>query len=82
MFMLLSISAFDPSLGKIDKHSFTQQFLMEIVVQPIENADLLCGSRTNPNDVKVWKGIGLNSAFEIHRIVWANKRLLGTIHLQ
>mmetsp|Transcript_20885 Transcript_20885/g.32577 ORF Transcript_20885/g.32577 Transcript_20885/m.32577 type:complete len:220 (-) Transcript_20885:27-686(-) len=45
----------DISLGKVDKSSFSQQTLMELVIEKItDNKEKICGDAENPKDLLFW----------------------------
>mmetsp|Transcript_33649 Transcript_33649/g.52606 ORF Transcript_33649/g.52606 Transcript_33649/m.52606 type:complete len:272 (-) Transcript_33649:79-894(-) len=61
----------DPTpLGKVDKSTLSQQTLMELLIEGIENRELICGSKENPQDVVRWKGITQDCTGKITVINW------------
>jgi len=83
MFILDSILTADTSsiLGRLDYHSLSQQTLMELLIDSIQNADVLRGPRDAPKDISQWSGVKLNAAGEVTDIEWRIS-LKGSIALE
>ena len=75
-------------LGRVDKASFPTQTLMEMLIQGIENREVICGSREEPEDIDKWHGFRYcpenpsDVAESQSKITWVNLNLVGTIDLQ
>lgn len=77
--LLLSI---DPSLGRVDKHSFSQQALMELLVSSVGDAEKIYQTEENLGDMTSWAGLSLNAAStEVHEIKWRGYYLHGSLDL-
>ena len=80
--------AVDPTLGKVDKSSFSMQTLMELFITGIENREVICGSGEEPDDIDKWKGFKYcpeqppNTTEKLFTINWYDLHLVGTIDLQ
>mmetsp|Transcript_2186 Transcript_2186/g.3417 ORF Transcript_2186/g.3417 Transcript_2186/m.3417 type:complete len:229 (-) Transcript_2186:6-692(-) len=72
----------DPSLGKVDKSSLSQQTLMELLIQDIDNKSDICGLPENPKDISEWRDVSFNDSNEITQINWGCEELNGSIHLE
>uniref|UniRef100_A0A7S4KNG2 Leucine-rich repeat protein n=1 Tax=Paramoeba aestuarina TaxID=180227 RepID=A0A7S4KNG2_9EUKA len=72
----------DPSVGKIDKSSFDQQTLMEILINGIENPNDICGSKDSPKEIAKWRQIVMNYRHEVTDIDWSLHWIHGTIPLE
>ena len=55
-FQLLFLNTVDPSLGRLDYTSLSQQALMDIVIEAITTNDAICGHVDEPKDIEEWKG--------------------------
>uniref|UniRef100_A0A7S4KSB0 Leucine-rich repeat protein n=1 Tax=Paramoeba aestuarina TaxID=180227 RepID=A0A7S4KSB0_9EUKA len=71
MLSLTFVSTADPSLGKIDKTTMSQQTLMELLIDGITNKAIICGSAEDPWNIANWEGISLNHSGEVTRIEWS-----------
>mmetsp|Transcript_39622 Transcript_39622/g.62658 ORF Transcript_39622/g.62658 Transcript_39622/m.62658 type:complete len:227 (-) Transcript_39622:19-699(-) len=92
--MLTFSLASDTSLGKVDKSSLSQQTLMELFIDKIENKDRICDDPESPSPISQWKGtdfgpqgvidwhVRCNDADEVISIKLWNIRLRGSIQLE
>jgi hypothetical protein len=76
----------DPStLGRLDYASLSQQALMEMLIDGIENKEEICGSQEGSNDITEWERVEFNDIGEVLKIDWGGfheHRLQGTINFQ
>mmetsp|Transcript_20841 Transcript_20841/g.32518 ORF Transcript_20841/g.32518 Transcript_20841/m.32518 type:complete len:238 (-) Transcript_20841:32-745(-) len=77
--VLLSFSV-DPSLGRIDKSTLSQETLMELLISQIVNKEVICGPEEDLQ--RQWKEVTLNENGEVLRIQWIYYKLEGTFHLE
>ena len=56
-FEFLFLDAVDPSLGRVDRESLSQQALMEMVIEGIANKEEICGDPEDPKDTEEWEGV-------------------------
>uniref|UniRef100_A0A7S4KIT3 Leucine-rich repeat protein n=1 Tax=Paramoeba aestuarina TaxID=180227 RepID=A0A7S4KIT3_9EUKA len=68
--MFFATLSVDPSLGKSDKSSLSQQTLMELFVENITNRQQIWGSREKIADLKKWQAIALNADDDVTSIEW------------
>ena len=72
----------DPSIGRVNKFSFSQQALMEMFVDGIENREIICGSQENPKDIEEWDEVTVNDKKEVTNVNWLSYKLHGSIYLE
>mmetsp|Transcript_17907 Transcript_17907/g.28010 ORF Transcript_17907/g.28010 Transcript_17907/m.28010 type:complete len:248 (-) Transcript_17907:18-761(-) len=73
----------DPSLGKVDKSSFSQQTLMELFIGSFEPKENIYGSPENEIDILEWQGVDDNmSGGGVNSIFWNFFDLTGSLLLQ
>uniref|UniRef100_A0A7S4KSR4 Leucine-rich repeat protein n=1 Tax=Paramoeba aestuarina TaxID=180227 RepID=A0A7S4KSR4_9EUKA len=77
---LLFISV-DPSLGKVDKRSFSQQTRMELFINGIRNKEGIPGYSDHPNDITQWPELSFYED-KLSIIRWEMCRLEGEIDVQ
>ena len=70
----------DPPLGRIDKAFLSQQTLMELLIEHIENKDKI--TTEDGSDIQSWNGIEYNEDGDVTRIDWFCVGLHGEIDLQ
>uniref|UniRef100_A0A7S4NI08 Leucine-rich repeat protein n=1 Tax=Paramoeba aestuarina TaxID=180227 RepID=A0A7S4NI08_9EUKA len=74
------IAAADLSLGKIpDKSSLSQQTLMELFIEGIQNRSPLFSSLEHPPSAELWDGIQSDSDGTVTRITWVGLLLQGSV---
>ncbi|KNH05182.1 leucine-rich repeat protein [Perkinsela sp. CCAP 1560/4] len=81
VFELLFLVAVDPSLGRVDYGSLSQQTLMEMVIEGITNKEEICGDVDDPTDIDEWKGVTIEDG-EVVEIVWSLFYLTGSLCLE
>ena len=74
------MAADEPALGRIDYASFSQQTLMEMVVENIEDVERICGTRDDPLEIAEWGGVDCDEKGDVLRIDWSNEALKGSIN--
>eukprot|EP00009_Paramoeba_aestuarina_P009058 CAMPEP_0201517848 /NCGR_PEP_ID=MMETSP0161_2-20130828/8851_1 /ASSEMBLY_ACC=CAM_ASM_000251 /TAXON_ID=180227 /ORGANISM="Neoparamoeba aestuarina, Strain SoJaBio B1-5/56/2" /LENGTH=191 /DNA_ID=CAMNT_0047915475 /DNA_START=41 /DNA_END=616 /DNA_ORIENTATION=+ len=80
---LVSVITSDPSLGKVDKSSMSEQTLMELFAEGItDNRSALSISRQEPQDIYDWKGLNFDSSGAVTGIGWILQKLGGSIRLE
>ena len=67
----------DPSLGKVDKASLSNQILMELFIGSIENRGGICGHDGDVKDIGEWPGVALNESNDVTAIEWRDIGLAG-----
>mmetsp|Transcript_20054 Transcript_20054/g.31423 ORF Transcript_20054/g.31423 Transcript_20054/m.31423 type:complete len:241 (-) Transcript_20054:20-742(-) len=72
----------DGALGKIDKASFSQQTLMELLTDGIVDKSVFSRDSEIPEDISQWNGVTVSDANEVTEIEWRCAGLEGTINLQ
>ena len=77
-FELLFLDAVDPSLGRLDYASLSQQALMEMVIEGITNKEKICGDADEPKDIEEWKGVKIEDG-EVVKIEWVYCWLMGPL---
>mmetsp|Transcript_25781 Transcript_25781/g.40237 ORF Transcript_25781/g.40237 Transcript_25781/m.40237 type:complete len:223 (-) Transcript_25781:30-698(-) len=80
---ILSLSA-DPSIGKIDKDSLTQQTLMELLIEPLtpkHKIVTICDDDSLPT-INKWQGLHINGYGEVTQIDWISCGLCGEFLVQ
>mmetsp|Transcript_26401 Transcript_26401/g.41088 ORF Transcript_26401/g.41088 Transcript_26401/m.41088 type:complete len:268 (-) Transcript_26401:47-850(-) len=71
------------SVGRVDKSSFSQQTLMELLIDGVtENKYKVCGKVDEPEDITVWNGVKMNTAQEVTDILWTSMGLAGSLQFQ
>uniref|UniRef100_A0A7S4PIR2 Uncharacterized protein n=1 Tax=Paramoeba aestuarina TaxID=180227 RepID=A0A7S4PIR2_9EUKA len=87
MIVLYFISA-DPSLGKVDKTSLSDQTLMELFIEGVTNTGEIWESGDDSADISEWKGLTFDSNGTIKTIEWEHfgnyfeLNLTGSLQLQ
>eukprot|EP00009_Paramoeba_aestuarina_P007226 CAMPEP_0201514536 /NCGR_PEP_ID=MMETSP0161_2-20130828/6354_1 /ASSEMBLY_ACC=CAM_ASM_000251 /TAXON_ID=180227 /ORGANISM="Neoparamoeba aestuarina, Strain SoJaBio B1-5/56/2" /LENGTH=268 /DNA_ID=CAMNT_0047911121 /DNA_START=38 /DNA_END=844 /DNA_ORIENTATION=- len=74
-------------LGRLDYASLSQQTLMEMFIDGIDNRELICGSQENPKDISEWKGMSLSNDGEVTQCtilthMWENSEFTGPVSIQ
>ncbi|KNH04576.1 hypothetical protein XU18_4206 [Perkinsela sp. CCAP 1560/4] len=54
------LDAVDPSLGRLDYASLSQQALMEMVIDGIANKEKICGDANELKDIEEWIGVTID----------------------
>ena len=80
-FELLFLDTVDPSLGRLDYASLSQQALMEMVIEGITDKEMICGDADEPKDIEEWESVEIEDG-EVVEIDWKKKDLKGSIHLE
>ncbi|KNH08097.1 hypothetical protein XU18_1313 [Perkinsela sp. CCAP 1560/4] len=80
-FELVFLDAVDPSLGRLDYASLSQQALMEMVIEGIANKEKICGDVDEPTDIEEWEGVTIEDG-QVVEIAWRQFRLRGALHLE
>ena len=75
------IHCVDPSLGKVDKSSFSQETLMEILIADLEENAFMFGPKDDPRPIALWKGLRMEDE-TVQCIVWGVSNLIGSINLK
>ena len=82
MHMIL-LTAIDPSIGKVDQSTLSQQTTMELLVENIMNVTKVTGDFEAPNTIDKWKGITLDASGNVKCINWEHQyNLNGPLPLQ
>jgi len=68
----------DEHLGKVDKASFSQQTLMELLVQDLQKQQFFA----KHENISQWMGLTFDALHDVKEVYWAHQRLQGTIHLE
>ncbi|KNH08109.1 hypothetical protein XU18_1325 [Perkinsela sp. CCAP 1560/4] len=76
---LVLLNTADPSLGRLDDASLSQQALMEVVIEGIANKEEICGDADEPIDIEEWKGVTVEDG-EVVEIDWEQLYLEGSFH--
>mmetsp|Transcript_6987 Transcript_6987/g.10593 ORF Transcript_6987/g.10593 Transcript_6987/m.10593 type:complete len:221 (-) Transcript_6987:59-721(-) len=83
MQLLIAVLTDDPALGRFEKPSFSQDILMEMLVQGIDNRKIICGRIEKPRPLKEWYGISFHYRTKgVFKIEWPMYELEGWIDLQ
>ena len=80
VFELFFLDTVDPSLGRVGHDSFSQQTLMEMVIEEITNKEEICRDADEPKDIEEWKGVTIEKD-EVAEINWDERELTGSLHL-
>uniref|UniRef100_A0A7S4KU35 Leucine-rich repeat protein n=1 Tax=Paramoeba aestuarina TaxID=180227 RepID=A0A7S4KU35_9EUKA len=73
----------DEHLGRLDYASFSQQTLMEMVIEGIENKQVqIIGTKRKMRDVEKWKRVKVNAEKEIIKANWGYYALEGSVDLR
>ena len=80
-FELVFLDAVDPSLGRLDYASLSQQALMEMVIEGIANKEKICGDADEPKDIEEWKGVSIEDG-QVVEIGWRVCKLEGSFHFE
>mmetsp|Transcript_24036 Transcript_24036/g.37440 ORF Transcript_24036/g.37440 Transcript_24036/m.37440 type:complete len:224 (-) Transcript_24036:54-725(-) len=67
-------------LGKVNKDSFSQQTLMEMVVDGIENKSQIYDDSSS--DISTWNLVMFNESHEVVEISWSEMGLKGSVNLE
>ena len=83
MFPASLVLGIDPSLGRLDYASLSQQALMELLISGVKEVSKICGSREAPLDVAEWCGVQLHTSREtVRKIDWNFVKLGGSLLVQ
>ena len=80
-FELVFLDTVDPSLGRLDYTSLSQQALMEVVIEGITNKEKICGDADEPKDIEKWKGVEIEDG-EVVAMDWHEFDIGGSLHLE
>ncbi|KNH05957.1 hypothetical protein XU18_3119 [Perkinsela sp. CCAP 1560/4] len=80
-FELFFLDAVDPSLGRLDYASLSQQALMEMVIDGITNKEKICRDPDAPKEIEEWKGVVIEDG-KVAEIDWDEFDLKGSLHLE
>ncbi|KNH08125.1 hypothetical protein XU18_1291, partial [Perkinsela sp. CCAP 1560/4] len=79
-FELLFLEAVDSSIGRVAHDSFSQQALMEVVIEGITNKEDICGDADERKEIEEWKSVTIEDG-EVININWNVYYLEGSVHL-
>ncbi|KNH04475.1 leucine-rich repeat protein [Perkinsela sp. CCAP 1560/4] len=79
MCSLVFLQSADSSLGRLDYASLSQEALMEMLIEGIENKEKICGDASEMREVNEWNGVELEME-KFHTIHWDNYGLEGSLH--
>ncbi|KNH06613.1 hypothetical protein XU18_2564 [Perkinsela sp. CCAP 1560/4] len=80
-FELVFLNTADPSLGRLDYASLSQQALMEMVIEGIANKEKICGDADEPIDIEEWQGVTIEDG-QVVGIEWKICKLFGSYKLK
>ena len=82
MLLSLEVTAIDPSLGRMDRSTLSQQALMELLIDGIRYKRLFEENHKNYKDIAGWCGVTLSESGAVESICWGGMNLDGFLDWQ
>eukprot|EP00009_Paramoeba_aestuarina_P002406 CAMPEP_0201507342 /NCGR_PEP_ID=MMETSP0161_2-20130828/1033_1 /ASSEMBLY_ACC=CAM_ASM_000251 /TAXON_ID=180227 /ORGANISM="Neoparamoeba aestuarina, Strain SoJaBio B1-5/56/2" /LENGTH=188 /DNA_ID=CAMNT_0047901679 /DNA_START=24 /DNA_END=589 /DNA_ORIENTATION=+ len=74
--------SWDSSIGKVDKSTLSDQTLMELFIEKIENKGIIYGNHSTPPSITTWCSLQKADDDTIIAILWSRFLLVGTLRFE